>query len=274
MDSFPRSSSALDEPTRQGRTARPAFEFVPEHVPAPLQVSAYHDRAGIFGRVVATLLLALSAPFLVLSVLLICVASPGPILYRQVRVGRSGKRFTIYKLRTMVVDAERATGPVWSTSGDPRITLVGRLLRALNWDEIPQLLNVLKGDMNLVGPRPERPEISATILQDLPEYAERTLVCPGITGLAQINLPADTDLNSVRRKLQLDFEYIRQATAWMDFCIVLATLPRLFGIRSRQAARALGVHRSVRISPHGVAKVRSQRRRTVKGNRRIRIRPR
>jgi lipopolysaccharide/colanic/teichoic acid biosynthesis glycosyltransferase len=241
---------------------------------SPVEPAAYHDCPGVLGKAVAAVLLLLSLPLLLLGILMVRLSTPGPIFYRQKRLGRGGKPFTILKLRTMVADAERHTGPVWAAADDSRTTTVGRLLRILNWDEIPQLINVIKGEMNIVGPRPERPEIAARLVQEIPEYPQRTLVCPGITGLAQINLPADTDLFSVRRKLLLDFEYIRSASAWMDLCIVLATAPRLVGVRSKRVAGALGVHRRVRLSAVRSSSVKPKTLRKVRQRRRRRVLPR
>jgi lipopolysaccharide/colanic/teichoic acid biosynthesis glycosyltransferase len=174
----------------------------------------------------------------------------------------------------MFADAERNTGPVWASADDIRITAIGRVLRLLNWDEIPQLINVIRGDMNIVGPRPERPEIAERLIEEIPDYAKRTLVCPGITGLAQVNLPADTDLDSVRRKLLLDFEYIRTANPWMDLCIVIATAPRLIGIRSKGVASALGVYRRARLAVLGQSDGQTTKRGGIRQKRRRRVLPR
>ena len=136
------------------------------------------------------------------------LTSPGPAIYTQKRLGKDGVPFTIYKLRTMRHDCERATGPRWAARRDSRVTPVGRVLRALHLDELPQFWNVLRGDMSLVGPRPERPEIAAVLTQSIPDYPLRLAVRPGLTGLAQVQFPADTDLESVRRKLDADLRYI------------------------------------------------------------------
>jgi hypothetical protein len=149
------------------------------------------------------------------------------------------------KIRTMRQDAEAGTGAVWTTSiRDPRITLLGRILRWTHLDELPQLWNVLRGDMVLVGPRPERPEFTGKLARAIPGYLDRLAVLPGITGLAQVNLPADSDLESVRRKLVLDFEYVRRASFSLDLRIVLCTCFRVLGIRSRRLRRLCGLYRS------------------------------
>ena len=141
--------------------------------------------------------------------LLVKVTSRGPALYSQCRVGRYGRIFTIFKVRTMFHDCERLTGPRWSTPGDPRVTFIGHILRKLHLDELPQLWNVLKGEMSLIGPRPERPEIAAKLSETMPGYDWRVAVLPGISGHAQIHLPPDTTIGSVRTKLVFDRHYIR-----------------------------------------------------------------
>jgi lipopolysaccharide/colanic/teichoic acid biosynthesis glycosyltransferase len=172
----------------------------------------------------ALVLLVLTLPLLIVAALLVKLTSRGPIVYSQVRLGRNGKPFSIFKLRTMVHNCESMTGPQWSKPGDNRVTPVGRFLRRSHLDELPQLWNVLRGDMSLVGPRPERPEFVPQLEQAIPFYRGRLLVRPGITGLAQVQLPPDTDLYSVRRKLAHDVYYIRCLSFWLDFRILLATL--------------------------------------------------
>jgi hypothetical protein len=154
----------------------------------------------------------------------------------------------MYKLRSMRCDAEAGTGPVWAgAAADPRVTPLGYWLRVLHLDELPQLYNVARGEMSLVGPRPERPEFVSVLARKIPGYVDRLEVLPGITGLAQINLPADTDLHSVRCKLVLDQQYIRSAGVVMDVRIILCTLLRLFGLRGGRAVSLLGLTRVVDI---------------------------
>src|SRR5262249_26068901 len=157
----------------------------------------------------------------------------GPAFYTQTRVGRDGRLFSIYKIRTMVDKCESLTGPRWSMPGDPRITLVGHFLRVTHLDELPQLLNVLRGEMSLIGPRPERPEFIPELERALPAYRGRLAIRPGVTGLAQVQLPADTDLDSVRAKLAYDLYYIRHRGAWLDFRILVCTALYAFGIPFR-----------------------------------------
>jgi lipopolysaccharide/colanic/teichoic acid biosynthesis glycosyltransferase len=196
-------------------------------------------RALDFG--VALLLLVPVAPVVLLAALLVKLTSRGPAFYSQVRLGRHGRPYRIYKIRTMYHNCESLTGPRWATPDDPRITPVGRFLRDTHLDELPQLWNVLRGDMSLVGPRPERPEFVPVLEQAIPHYRERLRVRPGIAGLAQTHLPADTDLDSVRRKLVYDLYYIRHAGLWLDLRIMLCTGGRLFGVPFRVSARLLGL---------------------------------
>jgi lipopolysaccharide/colanic/teichoic acid biosynthesis glycosyltransferase len=179
--------------------------------------------------VLALLLLAVTAPLILLAMLLIKLTSWGPVIYTQTRLGRNGRPFTIYKLRTMVHKCESLTGACWSAPEDPRVTAVGRLLRRTHLDELPQLWNVLRGEMGLIGPRPERPEFVPQLEQALPHYGRRLLVRPGLTGLAQVQLPPDTDLQSVRLKLAYDLYYVDNAGFWLDVRIALSTLLKLLG---------------------------------------------
>ena len=139
--------------------------------------------------------------------------------------------FTLWKIRTMYHDCESLTGPRWSMPGDPRITPVGKVMRDLHLDELPQLFNVLRGDMSLVGPRPERPEIVKKLRQVVPGYDRRHAVKPGITGFAQIHLPPDSCVRSVKNKLVYDLYYIRHRTPRLELAIILATGLKLLGLR-------------------------------------------
>jgi lipopolysaccharide/colanic/teichoic acid biosynthesis glycosyltransferase len=159
----------------------------------------------------------------------------------------------MYKLRSMRTDAERGTGAVWARQGDSRITPLGYWLRKLHLDELPQLFNVIRGEMSLIGPRPERPEFVTLLSEEIPGYAARLLVRPGVTGLAQINLPADRDLNDVRRKIVLDHEYIETGSLLLDARILCCTLLRMLGLRGERAMRLMGLERRVEIelgNPH------------------------
>ena len=167
----------------------------------PTAPASYFSWKGIVDWCVAALLVVPVSIAVFVLVIVIRATSRGPGIYRQRRIGKNGKPFTMLKLRSMRVDAEAESGAVWANEDDPRTTPVGRLIRKLHLDELPQIYNVLCGHMSFVGPRPERPEFVQVLSLALPGYADRLLVRPGITGLAQINLPPDVDLNSVSRKL-------------------------------------------------------------------------
>jgi lipopolysaccharide/colanic/teichoic acid biosynthesis glycosyltransferase len=187
--------------------------------------------------------LLLAAPLLILIGVLIKATSRGPILYAQTRVGLDrrwrrtlamhdrrvrdlgGAVFTIYKFRTMRVDAEAKSGAVWAKENDPRVTALGRYLRVLRLDELPQLWNILRGDMNIVGPRPERPSIVARLQRDIAQYGCRHRVRPGLTGLAQINQQYDACLDDVRTKVGYDLDYLRKQSFLFDVQIMLRTVP-------------------------------------------------
>ena len=153
----------------------------------------------------------------------------GPGFYSQVRVGRGGCHYRIHKLRTMRQTCEAQTGARWATKGDTRVTPLSRVLRKLHLDELPQLWNVLRGDMSLVGPRPERPEFVVLLAAQVEGYRDRLRVRPGVTGLAQIQLPADSDIESVRTKLVLDRHYLEHAGLGLDLRIMLGTVAYLVG---------------------------------------------
>jgi lipopolysaccharide/colanic/teichoic acid biosynthesis glycosyltransferase len=192
---------------------------------------------------VAVIGLVLIAPLMLAVALLIRLESRGPAIYRQPRVGldrrgcrgpeaenhrrdddRGGRIFTIYKFRTMTTDRFDAAQK-WATKDDARVTRVGKILRPTRIDELPQLFNVLKGDMNIVGPRPEQPSIFADLRTELNRYPERQKVLPGITGWAQVNLGYDTSIDDVKRKVELDLEYIDNRSATQDLTIMAKTIP-------------------------------------------------
>jgi lipopolysaccharide/colanic/teichoic acid biosynthesis glycosyltransferase len=189
----------------------------------------------------AALLLIVSGPAILAAAALIRLTSRGPAFYTQIRLGRNGRRFTIYKLRTMHHCSEVRTGAVWAMPCDPRVTPLGKILRASHLDEFPQLLNVLSGAMSLVGPRPERPEIVEYLDLRIPGYRERLRVRPGITGLAQVQLPPDIDLQGVQRKLVCDRYYMEHQSAWMDVSILACTGMFLVGVPLKFSRRALRI---------------------------------
>lgn len=178
----------------------------------------------------ALLLTLLALPVVLLAAFAVRLTSRGPAFYMQTRTGKNGKQFTIFKIRTMVDNCESLTGPRWTIPGDPRVTPVGWLLRRTHIDELPQLLNVLKGEMSLIGPRPERPEFVNELERVIRSYGNRHVALPGITGLAQVQLAPDTDVESVRRKLIYDLYYVEQMSLWLDVRIMLATLLHMLGM--------------------------------------------
>jgi lipopolysaccharide/colanic/teichoic acid biosynthesis glycosyltransferase len=179
--------------------------------------------------VAAGALLLLSTPVLLVALAVVKLTSTGPAIYTQRRIGRHNRDFTIYKVRTMREDAERVGGPRWCVPGDRRITGVGNWLRKLHIDELPQLWNVLRGEMSLVGPRPERPEFMPKIRPFVPGYDQRHAVLPGITGLAQVQVDADTDVGNVARKLKYDLYYIRHQGPMLEAKIYGYTLLKVLG---------------------------------------------
>jgi lipopolysaccharide/colanic/teichoic acid biosynthesis glycosyltransferase len=186
---------------------------------------------------VALIGVILTMPAMAAIALVIKATSPGPVIYTQPRVGwnrrsrdgrsnddrAAGRPFTIYKFRTMRHEAAGKSAQVWASREDPRITKVGRFLRRTRLDELPQLFNVLRGEMNVVGPRPEQPDLFLRLQRQIRDYPERQRVLPGITGLAQITLPYDASLDDVRRKLALDLEYVRRRSPLEDLRIMLRT---------------------------------------------------
>jgi lipopolysaccharide/colanic/teichoic acid biosynthesis glycosyltransferase len=208
--------------------------------------------ARMFNLVVGLLMLIVASPVMLITALVIRMTSRGPIFYMQTRVGLDrrwnrtralrerrgedlgGVPFTIYKFRSMRVDAEANGQAVWAQQNDDRITFIGKIIRKTRTDELPQLWNVLRGDMNIVGPRPERPSIFVRLRESIEEYPIRQRVKPGITGLAQINNSYDTCLDDVRRKVVYDLEYLRTQSLTQDLRIMLRTIPvMVFRIGSR-----------------------------------------
>ena len=174
--------------------------------------------------VLSVLLFVTGLPFYIIFGLLIKLDSKGPVLFKQIRAGLQNSSFLLYKFRSMGFHAEADTGPIWTAQNDPRITKVGQFLRRFRFDEFPQLLNVLKGEMSLVGPRPERPFFVEKLKQEYPFYMRRLKVRPGITGWAQIKHPYDEQLEDVREKLRYDFYYIENVSLWLDLKIIISTV--------------------------------------------------
>jgi sugar transferase (PEP-CTERM system associated) len=168
--------------------------------------------------------LLLGAPLMLFSMIAVKLSSPGPALYHQRRVGKDGRIFTIHKFRSMRTDAEALTGAVWSTQNDPRVTRIGRFLRRTRLDELPQIWNVLIGDMSVVGPRPERPEFVTDLTRQIPFYSQRHLVRPGLTGWAQVRHSYGSTVEDALQKLQYELFYIKHMSIAFDLFIVLATI--------------------------------------------------
>jgi lipopolysaccharide/colanic/teichoic acid biosynthesis glycosyltransferase len=233
----PRPQPAHAAPVRTG----------PVHVP----VSWYVPCKRLLDVTVAFLLLLVAAPVVAVCAALVRLTSRGPAFYSQVRAGRGGKPFVIWKLRSMYHNCEQFSGVVWAKKGDSRVTPFGAFLRRTHLDELPQLWNVLKGDMSLVGPRPERPEFVPQLEQAVPRYRERMQVLPGVTGLAQIHQGPDTDLASVERKLAFDLHYVKTLSFTNDAKIIFATALHVvrplaagkwfFSLTAQSCAEAVGL---------------------------------
>jgi len=177
--------------------------------------------AGIVGMI-------LLSPLFLLTAILIKITSPGPIFFSQIRAGKSGRPFKIYKFRTMRVNAEKETGPVWAAENDNRLIPCGKFLRKAHIDEIPQFLNIFKGDMSLIGPRPERPVFIEKLKDVIPDYEKRMNIKPGLTGLAQVWHRYDETIEDVKKKIKYDLLYIRKMCLWTDIRIVLRTVRVVF----------------------------------------------
>ena len=184
----------------------------------------YDDLKSALDLIGAVTILVILAPLLLLVMILMLIFYGRPIIYRQARLTAYGKVFYILKLRTMVNNAEAHTGAVWATESDPRITPFGRLLRFTRLDELPQLINVIRGEMSLIGPRPERPEIAQEIAKSIPSFKKRLAVKAGITGLAQVQTGYAADIEGCRRKLAFDLLYIKHRSLWMDMLIAIRTI--------------------------------------------------
>lgn len=197
----------------------------------------------IFNCAIAIVMLIVASPIMLLTVIMIRLTSRGPVLYTQIRVGidrrwnrtralherrredLGGSPFTIFKFRSMRVDAEINGQAVWAKKDDDRVTPIGKFMRKTRIDELPQLLNVIRGDMNIVGPRPERPSIFVRLREQIDEYPVRQRVKPGITGLAQVSNPYDSCLDDVRRKVYFDIQYMKRQSLGEDMRIMLKTIP-------------------------------------------------
>ena len=203
-------------------TVNPSWFIFSDGFTAGQRLSKFAKR--LFDIVASVAVMVLTLPLVVLAGIAVKLESRGPALYRQTRLGLYGVPYTILKMRSMRQDAEIAGEAVWAAERDPRITRVGRFLRTTRIDEIPQAWNVLKGEMSVVGPRPERPEFVADLVRHIPYYAERHMVKPGLTGWAQINYPYGASIEDARRKLEYDLYYAKNYTPFLDLLILLQTL--------------------------------------------------
>jgi lipopolysaccharide/colanic/teichoic acid biosynthesis glycosyltransferase len=182
------------------------------------------------GALVAGVVVLLLIPALALAN---AIASPGPLLFRQTRVGKGGKLFRVVKFRSMRPDAEEQSGAVWASEKDKRVTGLGWFLRRTHVDELPQVINVIKGEMSLVGPRPERPEFVETLSQSIPFYRARHAVKPGITGWAQIHQDYGDSYERAREKLEYDLYYLKRRSPVLDTEIILRTITKVLGLKGR-----------------------------------------
>jgi exopolysaccharide biosynthesis polyprenyl glycosylphosphotransferase len=197
----------------------PLIEVLPE----PMQAWEQSLKR-LIDLVVSFLVVVIGIPVWVLIALVIRLTSKGPAIYRQRRIGQKGREFTMYKFRTMRENAEAETGPVWATADDPRYTAMGRWLRKTRLDEVPQFFNVLRGDMSLVGPRPERPFFVEKLTREIPLYSRRHRVKPGITGWAQVKWKYDSSLEDVQQKVKYDLFYIENMSLRRDLQILFRTI--------------------------------------------------
>jgi sugar transferase (PEP-CTERM system associated) len=186
----------------------------------------------IVHRIVALIGALCSLPIALVTAVLIKLDSRGPVLYKQERVGKNGGAFTVMKFRSMRTDAEKA-GPVWASLDDDRTTRVGKIIRKLRIDEIPQFWNILRGDMDFVGPRPERPHFVAQLAEEIPYYEQRHLIAPGLTGWAQIKYPYGASIEDARQKLQYDLYYIKNQSLMLDAIILFETVKIILFGRGR-----------------------------------------
>ncbi len=197
----------------------PLMVLLQDHMPAwEAQIKRLMD------IIISTLVLVVGFPLWLLLAVIIRLASPGPAIYNQERVGQNGKKFVMHKFRSMYKDAERQSGPQWAAQKDPRITPVGRFIRKTRLDEIPQFLNVLKGEMSLVGPRPERQFFIEQLKEEIPWYMRRLKMKPGVTGWAQVKHKYDATIEDVKQKVMYDLYYFENMSLLLDFKIILRTL--------------------------------------------------
>lgn len=215
------------------------------------KISKYYRIKHCIDLTVMILTLPVIGLLIIVFSIIVKLTSKGPVFYTQIRCGKDGKPFKMFKIRSMVVNAEVGKGATWSRGHDPRVTTVGRIMRRLHIDELPQIYNVWRGEMDVIGPRPERPEFVDKLKNQVPGYENRMLVRPGMTGYAQLNWKADTGLEDVHRKLILDLEYIETVGFWFDMRLLLGTAfqffpSRYFGV---WPLKACGIYQTAENSP-------------------------
>ena len=238
---YPETGSISIEKVASVPVAKPVAATLPQKAHAPEPSTLFLMLSGLSGLIIrfarrnfqilkrvtdivfSLVALLVFSPILFFVAILIKINSPGPIIYRQFRVGQNHKVFKIYKLRTMRFDAEKFSGAVWAQENDPRITPIGKFLRKAHIDEIPQFINVLNGQMSIVGPRPERPEMVRDLKEVIHDYEKRLLVKPGITGLAQVWHKYDETIEDVKKKIKYDILYIRRMCLLTDLRIIANT---------------------------------------------------
>lgn len=182
----------------------------------------------VFDVAAAVMGIIVLSPLFFLAAVLIKLTSRGPVIFTQIRVGKDGSHFRIYKFRTMRVNAEKESGPVWAAANDSRLIPAGKFLRKAHIDELPQLFNILRGEMSLIGPRPERPVFVEQLKKEIPDYEKRLSVKPGLTGLAQVWHKYDETIEDVRKKIKYDLLYIKKLCLWTDLRILLRTVRVVF----------------------------------------------
>jgi len=183
----------------------------------------YRIAKRIIDIILSVAAIVILSPLFLLTALIIKITSRGPVIFTQMRVGQDGRLFKIFKFRTMHVDAEKNTGPVWALANDPRLIPAGKFIRKTHIDEIPQFFNVLRGEMSVIGPRPERPEFVQRFKEEIPDYEKRLAVKPGITGMAQVWHKYDETIADVRKKIKYDLLYIKKVCFWTDILILMRT---------------------------------------------------
>lgn len=222
-DELPNHKSRAPEPSTLALFGSGIFGMVISFVR-----KTYHIAKRAFDIVLSILAIIILSPLIGIIVILVKCTSKGPIIYSQIRVGKDGRLFNIYKFRTMKVDAEKTTGPIWAGAKDSRITPIGSFLRKTHMDEIPQFVNVLRGEMSVIGPRPERPVFVEQFVKEIPNYSKRLCVKPGITGLAQVWHRYDETIEDVKKKIKYDLLYIKKICLWTDIRILFRTVRVVF----------------------------------------------